>query len=160
MYCSLCLLLLGKWLLLSCVTGHNQAKHISRKARRATLMVKLELERREESKCSSHRVRVWPRECLCCPSPLVARPCPSGSPHSAPPHTHPATPALSCLLISCNMVSISRSAALHRYPLRSSLLATVPSLAAYISRHMLLRLSTLWFKTKYQFIPIMTKEYH
>lgn len=41
--CSLCLLLFGKWLLLSWVTGQNQAMHISLSARRTTLMVELEL---------------------------------------------------------------------------------------------------------------------
>lgn len=50
-YSSLCLLFFGKWLLLSWVTGHNQAKHMSLKARRATLMVMLE--QKEESRCSS-----------------------------------------------------------------------------------------------------------
>lgn len=106
-YMSLCLLLLGKWLLLSWVTGHSQAKHISRRARRATLMVKLVLERREEPRRSPHCVSVLPRECHSCPCPLLVRPCPSGT-HSAPPRTHPATPALSCSLVSSNMTNISR----------------------------------------------------
>lgn len=52
-YCSLCLLLFGKWLLLSWVTGQNQAMHISLNARRTTLMVELELSGWEESKRSS-----------------------------------------------------------------------------------------------------------
>lgn len=117
-YSSLCLLLFGKLLPLSWVTGHSQAKHISLKARRAPLMVKLELERREESKCSSHCVSVRPRECHSCPCPLVTRPCPSSSTHSAPPQTHPATSALSCSFISCDMVNISRLAPLHGHPPR------------------------------------------
>lgn len=107
-YISLCLLLFAKWLPLSWVTGQNQAKHISLKARRATLMVRLGLERREEPKRSSHCVSVSPRECHSCPRPLMARPCPCSSTHSAPPRTHPATTAQSCSLISCNMVNISR----------------------------------------------------
>lgn len=165
-YISLCLLLFGKWLLLSWVTGHNQAKHISLKARRATLMVRLGLERREEPKRSSHCVNVSPRECHSCPRPLLARPCPSST-HSAPPRTHPATSALSCSFISCNMVNIGRDiqrlAPVHRHPPDWVCLSLChPS--AYVSWHnMLFRLPTvptLWFKTKYQFIPIMTKEYH
>lgn len=55
-YCSLCLLLFGKWLLLSWVTGQNQAMHISLNARRTTLMVELELSGWEESK-RSPRIR-------------------------------------------------------------------------------------------------------
>lgn len=58
-YCSLCLLLFGKWLLLSWVTGQNQAMHISLKARRTTLMVELEQSGWEESKRSSRT-----RHCL------------------------------------------------------------------------------------------------
>lgn len=42
-YSSLCLLLIGKWLVLSCVTGHRPAKHMSLKASRTTLMVSLGL---------------------------------------------------------------------------------------------------------------------
>lgn len=56
-FCSLCLLLFGKWLLLSWVTGQNQAMHISLNARRTTLMVELELSGWEESKRSPHRMR-------------------------------------------------------------------------------------------------------
>lgn len=113
-YSSLCLLLFGKLLLLSCVTGHNQAKHISLKARRTTLMIKLGLERREEPKCSSLCVSVSPRECHGCPRPLLASPCPSST-HYAPPCIHSATSSLSCSFISCNMMNISL-----RYPVFSS----------------------------------------
>lgn len=70
-YSSLFLLLFGKWLLLSWVTGHNQAKHISLKARKATLMVKLGLQRQEEPRCPSHFVRVSPSQCHSCPRPLL-----------------------------------------------------------------------------------------
>ncbi|KAK5887593.1 hypothetical protein CesoFtcFv8_016184 [Champsocephalus esox] len=71
--CSLCLLFFAGWLLLW-VRGHSQAKHISLKARRASLMVRLVLERREEPKRSSRCVSVSPRECHSCPCPLLALP--------------------------------------------------------------------------------------
>lgn len=166
MYSSLCLLLFGKLLLLSWVTGHNQAKHISLKARRATLMVKMGLERWEELKCPSHCVSVSPRECHSCPRPLLTCPCPSSA-HSAPPRMHSSTSALSCFLISCDMVNISRNiqclAPVHRLS-SGWIFLSLCHPSAYVSWHnMLLRLHTvptLWFKTKYQFIPIMTKEYH
>ncbi len=163
---SLCLLLFGKWLLLSWVTGHNQAKHISLKARRATLMVKLGLEWRGEPSRSSHRVTVLPRECHSCPPPLLARPCPSTT-HAAPPRLHRATSALSRAFISCNMANIGWDiqclAPVLRHPPGWVCLSLFhPS--AYVSWHNMLlwlpTVPTLWFKTKYQFIPIMTKEYH
>lgn len=129
-YSSLCLLLFGKWLLLRWVTGHNHAKHISLNARRATLMVKLELERWEESKCSSHCVSAWPKECHSRPCPLLARPCPSSSLHSAP-----VTSALSCSL-SSNMVNISCLAPVHRHP-PSCVCSLLCHPCDYVSWHML-----------------------
>ena len=113
-YTSLCLLLFGKWLPWSRVMGHNQAKHISLRPRRATLMVKLGLERREEPARSSHCVSVWPRECHSCPRPLLVRPCPSST------HAHTQLllhyPALSSPVTWYIGRDIHRLAPVHRHP--------------------------------------------
>lgn len=134
-YCSLCLLLFGKWLLLSWVTGQNQAMHISLKARRTTLMAELELSGWEESKRSS-RIR----HCLDQGKPQLT---PSSTGTSITIQKHSFCPAIILLLhllhhgfFSSSAQASSLCESAHHWTIRS----------AYVCWHMWRRLPALWFK--------------
>ncbi|MEQ2183843.1 hypothetical protein GOODEAATRI_002120 [Goodea atripinnis] len=107
----------------------NQAKTISLKARRASLMIEQGLQMQEEPKCPSQFVSVSPRHS--CPSLLVARPCPRCT-HSVLPGKHQVTSASSFTIMSHNMANISGD--IQQFSARArasswlSLPVTVPSL--------------------------------
>lgn len=143
-YCSLCLLLFGKWLLLSWVTGQNQAMHISLNARRTTLMVELKLSGWEESKRSSRM-----RHCLDQGKPQLT---PSSTGTSITIQKHSSCPAILLHLLHHGYL-----APVHKPPC-VSLLTTAPS--ALLTSADTCCSESPPFDLKYQFIPIMTKEYH